>query len=296
MRASRPSLTATLVAGARAFYAALPDALRVAPDPHAAALAPGPLAWPSHLIARAPWAAAAAHRALGYATVGLLWHVGLRTRAIDDALRDAVREGARQIVLLGAGLDNRAARLDETEAARVFEVDHPDMQRYKRARLERAGLAGDGRVLVPVDFERDSLGEALDRAGFSADRPAFWIWEGVTPYLTREAVSATLQAVAARSAAGSRLAVTYVRPPDVLGHTINRLSVLLTDLVGEPLHARYTQQDMAALLSSFGFAVLSDEADIDLANRYWKDPPAAHPGSMAAFPEWERLAVAERIS
>lgn len=295
MRPDRPSLTGTLVAGVRALYAAFPSELQVAPDPHAAALLPPLLRLPAQAIASAPWAAPAVHRALGVVSVGLTWHVALRTLAIDDAAREALRAGIRQVVLLGAGLDNRASRLPEAASARVFEVDHPDMQRYKRERLAAAGGAGE-RTFVPVDFEVDRLGDALDRAGFSMDQPALWIWEGVTAYLTRAAIEATLRAVAERSAPGSRLAITYLPPPEHMGERIARLASLLGRLVGEPVHASYDRSEMAALLADLGFAVRSDERDVDLANRYWKDPPSAHPRSIHLFPEWERLAVAERVA
>jgi methyltransferase (TIGR00027 family) len=275
-------------------YAAFPSDLRIAPDPQVEALLPPLLRLPPRLVAAAPWAAPFLHRGLGALTLGLTWHVALRTLAIDDAVREGLAAGARQIVLLGAGLDNRAGRLPEVAAARVFEVDHPDMQRYKRDRLAGTAEAAAERVFVPVNFESDRLDDALARGGHAPGEPTFWIWEGVTPYLTRAAVEATLRAVADRSAPGSRLALTYMRPAAHLGDAVDRLAAFLGSLVGEPLHARYDQPETAALLGDLGFTVLSDEADIDLANRYWKDPPAAHTRSIHLFPEWERLAVAVR--
>lgn len=294
MRADRPSLTATLVAGARALYAVFPPGLLVGPDADATALVPAPLTIPVWIAERAPWTAPLLHHAIGFASLGMSWHVALRTLAIDDAARASLGRGAGQIVLLGAGMDNRATRLPEAAGARVFEVDHPDMQRYKRARLPSAGVGG--RIFVPVNFERDSLEESLHGAGFSPAVPTFWIWEGVTPYLTRAAVDATLRAVADNSAPGSRLALTYMRPAADIGHGVDRLAGILARIVGEPVHAhaRYGRDEMARELASFGFSVLSDEADVDLARRYWGDPQAAHPRSIAAFPEWERLALAER--
>ena len=299
MRADRPSLTATLVAGVRALYAGFPEGLRVAPDPHAAALVPDVMALQARAAAAAPWAAPFVHHALGFGTAGMSWHVALRTLAIDDAVRAALGHGttpARQIVLLGAGLDNRAGRLPEASAARVFEVDHPDMQRYKRARLAAAGIRDDGRVFVPVNFETDRLEESLARAGFSRDAVTFWIWEGVTPYLTRPAVEDTLRAVAGLGAPGSRLAITYMRPAKDIGRALDQVAAFLGGLVGEHLHSKYPVEEMASLLGGLGFRVLSDESDADLADRYWKDPPSAHPRTIHLFPEWERLAIAERTA
>src|SRR4051812_11493324 len=108
MREDRPSLTASLVAAVRALYTALPAPYQVAADPHAAALVPGFMAIPARLAARAPWAAPVVHRAAGLVSFGLTDNVALRTAAIDDALREATRRGATQLVILGAGLDSRA--------------------------------------------------------------------------------------------------------------------------------------------------------------------------------------------
>ena len=291
MRADRPSLTAALVAGARALYATFPSELKVAPDPHARALVPPYLALPVRALSAAPRLANAVHHAVGVASGGMSWHVALRTLAIDDAAREAARAGCSQLVLLGAGLDNRAGRLPGF--AKAFEIDHPNMQRYKRERLAAAGI-DDARVLVPVNFESDRIDEALDRAGFSRETPAFWIWEGVTPYLTRDAVDATLAQIGALAAPGSRLCITYMRPGKDVGHTIDRVARFLGGVVGEHLHAQFHRDEMESMLSALRFEVLSDEADIDLADRYWKDPPSAHPSPIQYFPEWERLAVAER--
>lgn len=291
MRADRPSLTAALVAGVRALYATFPSDLKIAPDPHARALVPPLLAAPVRALSAVPAMSNAVHHAIGAASLGMSWHVALRTLAIDDAAREAMRAEVKQLVLLGAGLDNRAGRLKGF--ARAFEIDHPDMQRYKRDRLALAEVI-DHRVLVPVNFERDRLDASMERAGFSKETPTFWIWEGVTPYLTRQAIESTLEQVGSLSAPGSRLCVTYMRPAADVGHSIDRLGRFLGDLVGEHLRGQYRRHEMEELLARFGFGVLSDEADIDLANRYWKDPPSAHPRTIHLFPEWERLAVAER--
>ena len=311
MRADRPSLTATLVAGVRALYAGFPPGLQVAPDPHAVALVPPVLAAQARASAAAPWAAPFVHHALGVATVGLSWHVALRTLAIDDAVTRALAGGTRQVVLLGAGLDNRASRLvgvasgagDAAEAGdlggsapRVFEVDHPDMQREKRARLGAAGLHDDGRVFVPVNFETDRLEDALVRAGLDRGQRSFWIWEGVTPYLTRDAVEGSLRAVASLAAIGSRVALTYMRPAADMGHVIDRLASFLGGAVGEHLRSQYHREEMASILGGVGLAALSDESDTDLAGRYWGGSPSVYPRSLHLFPEWERLLVAERVA
>ena len=106
------------------------------------------------------------------------------------------------MVLLGAGLDARAWRLQELAGTTVFEADHPDSQAEKRSRLGSLPATADQVRFVPVDLSRDDLGAALGSAGHRADLPTFWIWEGVVVYLTTEQVRATLAAVGALSVPG----------------------------------------------------------------------------------------------
>jgi methyltransferase (TIGR00027 family) len=124
--------------------------------------------------------------------------IAARSRFSEDTLATCVARGARQIVVLGAGLDTFSLRNPhEGEGVRVYEVDYPATQQWKRERLKEAGLAIPASLtFAPVDFERQSLSDGLAAAGFQADRPAFFQWLGVVPYLTREAISATLDFIA----------------------------------------------------------------------------------------------------
>jgi methyltransferase (TIGR00027 family) len=290
VRADRPSLTASLVAAVRAFYTALPEPYNLASDPAAADLCPAVLALPARGAALVPGAAPLVHRALGALSFGLSYHVALRTRAIDDALREAVGLGAAQLVVLGAGLDARAQRLDELSGVHVFEVDHPSTQRYKAERLAKAGVFGAPAkkvTRVAVDFERDRLDDALLAAGLDRARRSFWIWEGVTVYLTPDAIAGTLSSVAALSPPGSRIAVTYTQPgrrrvPALLDPAAR----LLGGLVGEPLRGMMATGAMLEALGEAGFHRVSDEGAAEWAARFW---PFLRPSD-----EWERLAVAER--
>jgi methyltransferase (TIGR00027 family) len=278
-----------MVAAVRALYTALPEPYRLASDPFAAGLVPFPLALPAQAISRAPWAASAVHHGLGLATLGLSHYVALRTRAIDDALRDAVRAGARQLVLLGAGLDSRALRMPELAEVRAFEVDHPSTQRYKIARLAALpsppAPAARSLTRVAVDFERDRLADALPRAGFDPAEKSFWIWEGVVAYLTREAIAGTLEAVASLSPAGSRIALTY-SPTKLLSNWALPAARRLLRLIGEPFESTLSPAEIEALLRSTGFTVVSDESSLEWAERYW---PGQRPARAI-----ERLALAER--
>lgn len=179
-----------------------------------------------------------------------------RTVFIDDAIREA---GHGQLVILGAGLDGRAYRLSELKDVTVFEVDHPDTQRDK---LERAkSLTAFAREVkhVAVNFERDSLDDALEQAGHDQARPTTFIWEGVVMYLDPKDVEATLSVIVKRSAPTSRLVINYHQPlwvRSVLGVFLRR--------VGEPLKSSYSPDEMRALLQRHGFTVRRDQNVYDI--------------------------------
>jgi methyltransferase (TIGR00027 family) len=135
----------------------------------------------------------------------------VRTRFIDELLERSVRNGATQVVVLGAGFDSRAYRFEELlQNVRVFEVDRATTQAIKKRRVAEAlGGAPPNLTYVPIDFRRDNLAEVLDRAGFHAGQKTFFIWEGVTMYLTEKAARHTLELVASQPS-GSSVVFDYV--------------------------------------------------------------------------------------
>lgn len=143
--------------------------------------------------------------------------VCVRARYPEDVLDRALGKGASQYVVLGAGLDSFAyRRADMAGRVRVFEVDHPHMQAWKRQRLADAGLKPVvDLTFVPVDFERQTLATQLEQAGFDFSQPAVVSWVGVTMYLTVDAIRETLLTVA-RGAAGTTMVLTYNQPQTAL--------------------------------------------------------------------------------
>jgi methyltransferase (TIGR00027 family) len=123
------------------------------------------------------------------ASIGRLLAVA-RSRIAEDALSEVVERGVQQIVILGAGLDTFALRNPHgARQIRIYEVDHPATQAWKRRRLAEAQLAlPPWLIFVPVDFEQDDLGKKLVGAGFQQNSPAFFTWLGVVPYLTQDAI------------------------------------------------------------------------------------------------------------
>ena len=188
--------------------------------------------------------------------------MALRTVAIDTAVRDAIAGGATQLVILGAGYDGRAWRLPELAGVKVFEVDHPATQGDKRARVTQLPPAVGIVTFVPVDFEREALDDALERAGHDRSSPTWWIWEGVVMYLTHDAMRATLADVGRRSAPGSTLIVNY--------HTERRgvFAQLIFRLIGEPQISSWTPAEMAGDLRSAGFEGSADSGMTEWNERF----------------------------
>ena len=198
--------------------------------------------------------------------------VAPRTVAVDRVLADAVRPDRRpQVVLLGAGLDSRPWRLPDLAGATVFAVDHPASQSDARRRAASLTHPACDLRHVPVDLAAEALAPALAAAGHDADRPTVWVWEGVVPYLTTSQVTATVEAVAAASAPGSTLALTYQERSltasvgRVLMGLMARVSGAERVLADEPWKSAWTPVGLEHLLTGRGWIVESDQRLLDVA-------------------------------
>jgi methyltransferase (TIGR00027 family) len=181
-----------------------------------------------------------------------------RSRYAEDSLADGIGRGIGQYVLLGAGLDSFASRSPLAARVRVFEIDHPATQEWKRRVRPAAGSgrpAAGGVTFVPVDFARDSLRDRLGQAGFDFTRPAFVSWLGVTMYLERSAIEQTLS-VAGGFTPGSEIVVDYMLPAglrDEAGDYYAEQIGAASAERGEPWLSLFAPDDMADLLSRHGF-------------------------------------------
>ncbi len=200
---------------------------------------------------------------------GIRLFIASRSRFSEEALAATVARGARQVVVLGAGLDSFSLRNPYPDV-RVFEVDFPATQAWKRERLREAGLAvPDMLTFAPVDFERESLAEGLARAGFRRDRPAFFQWLGVSMYLGRETVSSTLDFIA--GIPGSAVAFDYTEP---IENQAAERRASLTAMAegaaarGEPWLSFFDRGEIAAILRAKGFHEIEDLAFADVIKRY----------------------------
>ena len=208
----------------------------------------------------------------------------VRTRAIDDLVRNAIAGGIRQLVLLGAGFDSRAFRLVEATRIAAFEVDHPATQRTKRDRLRPlAGPSGAHVRFVPVDFETDDLESRLIQAGFRMAIPSVVVWEGVISYLSETAVNATFRLLGRLLMAESHLIFTYVDKGAVDGSKVfpgARRWKGWVRLHGEPFVFGFDPDTLPAILESFGFRLTSDESTEETGRRYCAPIGRKEPGSQ----------------
>lgn len=186
--------------------------------------------------------------------------VAARSRYAEDHLAEAVKCGTKQYVVLGAGLDTFACR-NPFDGLRVFEVDYPATQAWKRSRLESAQIAlPDSLTFVPVDFERQTLAQGLKDAGFKADQPAFFSWLGVTPYLARETVLAILQWLISICSSNG-VVFDYVVPRSSLSPLSRAAFDLLANRVaaaGEPFIGFFDPDQLTSDLRKMGFVHVED--------------------------------------
>lgn len=198
--------------------------------------------------------------------------IAARSRFSEDTLSACVAHGVRQIVVLGAGLDTFALRNPHAGlGVRVFEVDYPATQVWKRERLRQAGLTVPAWLtFAPVDFELQSLADGLMAAGYRADRPAFFQWLGVVPYLTREAIAATLDFIA--RVPDSEVVFDYAEP--FANYPAERRANVMAVAEraasrGEPWLSLFDPVELADMLRSKGFGLVEDLGMTEIADRFY---------------------------
>jgi methyltransferase (TIGR00027 family) len=214
-----------------------------------------------------------------------------RKRYIDEMLSESAGQ-FDQLVNLGAGFDTRAYRLPALADIATWEVDHLVNIRAKRIRLQKLFGGIPAHVeLVPIDFDREELGAVLATHDYSEGKRTFFIWEGVTQYLTEAAVRTTFDFLA-RAAPGSRLAFTYIRKDFIAGDVMYGQ---------EKAYHKYVVKDkiwlfgidpagVADFLEAYGWRVIEHSGFEDLADRYVK-PTGRELGSTPM----ERMVYAEKL-
>jgi methyltransferase (TIGR00027 family) len=254
----QPSRTAEYMALFRAAEHSRGVARRLVSDPLASALLPGSLWLPAKLLGAGPVGTLLSryidHRWPGARTSGIA-----RTRLIDDWIAESVDQ-VQQIVLLGAGFDTRAWRLDALKSVKTFEVDHPATARVKRERLQAAGADLSRVTFVAVDFDSEAFDRPLCDAGFDPGLRTIIVWEGVSQYLTPEAVCAVM-GWAGGLPPRSRIIFTYVHEGAIDGSVVfegaDRV-IAKVDGSGEPWKFGLHPEELAEFLRQRGLRLISD--------------------------------------
>jgi methyltransferase (TIGR00027 family) len=198
-------------------------------------------------------------------------HFAGRSRFAEDAAEAALDKGVQQIVILGAGYDTYAYRCKAKPDTLIFEVDQQATQLRKLERLARAGIPiPQTLTFVAVDFEHEALADRLIEAGFEPALPSFFIWLGVTYYLTEESVAATLCYLGSLPAA--EIVLDYVNPlPEVLPPEIKAFADAVSDraaALGEPIRTRPDTESLHADMKKFRLHVVEDLAPVDIFSRF----------------------------
>ena len=196
-----------------------------------------------------------------------------RSRFAEDELAHAVAHGVKQYVVLGAGLDTFAYR-NPHPGLRVFEVDNPATQAWKRERLQAGGIAiPTSLTFTPIDFERQTLADGLGQSGFNVNAAAFFSWLGVTPYLTREACMSTLSFIA-KMPVGSGVVFDFAVDPALLNAGQRQALEALSQRVaryGEPFQLFFDPEKLQDELKGMGFRRTEFLQGKELNARYFKD-------------------------
>jgi len=200
---------------------------------------------------------------------GLHEHLISRTRFIDDLIKKNATSGAEQYVILGAGYDSRAHRLELPSSLRIFEVDQPEVQARKRSKLPKELPNSENVTYVTVDFTHQSLTKQLMAAGFDQSKSTVFTLEGVSQYITKEAVSSTIKELATLTQkASSIFFISYVdelldKDPEACfgkgypkaAKRAETIKYLSAKAGGEPWISFYTAEEIESVLSQNGFSI-----------------------------------------
>ena len=287
MASPRVSNTALGAATCRLIEQYQPEATRLFDDPVVQGMLSQPVPFLMRLAAMRNFTVQQTDGVLA----GLYGEQICRTCYIDDAVVAALSQGINQLVILGAGYDTRAYRLLHLGDAAIFEVDLPKVQDDKKQKIQKfLGRLPEHMTYLPIDFDAQRLGDVFAGTAFDHSRPAVFVWEAVTQYISEEAVRQTLD-FAGKSAPGSLLAFTYV-----LKSVIERRSNIpgankLMDFAarGAPFIFGLEPNGVPAFLAPFGLVVTADVGNASYQETYLKPIQRAMDVS-----EVERVAQARR--
>lgn len=259
-----PGKMAEAIAMIRAYESSKPENERICYDPYAI-----------HFINPKILEYAAKHRVDANSTMDdSSGSIVARVRYFDDFVKKSVKEGFEQLVIFGAGFDTRAYRIEELENVKVFEVDHPDTQRFKVQKIKEIfGSIPEHVVYVPVDFDTQTFGKELLNKGYNRSSRTLFIMEGLIMYITPESVSETLNYIVGNSGKNSAVIFDYF-PESVVDGT-NKLKIAqdirnFAIQQGEPLRFGIKEGELKKFLNKFGFSNIQNVSSEDYKKLYFQ--------------------------
>ena len=227
--------------------------------------------------------------AIDFQDTGVFYYVNARTHHMDTLLKKALQDGVQQVVILGAGFDSRAYRFHEDQPkVRFFEIDLPATSSDKQKRVEKIlGKKPDWVTFVSIDFNTQTLDQVLTQAGFAFNQKTFYVWEGVTYFISEFGVDSTLRFIAEYSAPGSQIVFDYMLEDVVQGLNYSpygsRQTAFYVSTRGEPYVFGIAPSQLENFINRRGLALLSDLGPADLTQRYLIDSNGAPRGKIAEF-------------
>lgn len=200
--------------------------------------------------------------------------IAARQRLAEDTLLQAVENGVSQLVILGAGLDTFAYRSPFGDRLRIFEVDHPLTQAWKRQRLVQAEIpVPNWLTFVPIDFEHETLSDRLAFMGFDFKQLTFFTWLGVVVYLTEPAIWATLDYIASLPN-GAHVMFDYSNSPDSYSQRARAAYDMRANGAakwGETFVTHFETQTIHDKLKSVGYSRIEDFGPQQIAERFYPE-------------------------
>jgi len=287
----KPSSTAYGAAFLRAVENLLPQDKQLFEDPYSEKILP-PIYKFFVIIMRPPRICNFLMNMIEKSSPGVVGGILCRTRYIDDVLNNTIKEGFGAVVNLGAGLDTRAFRIPGIENIQYFELDSPELQKVKRAYVnKKIGELPSNVSLVPVDFNSQDLGEELKKAGYALSAKTLFIWEGVTQYISKEAIDNTIKYVA-QAHTGSKVVFTYVLESFINGSCVpdglNSLYKYYLKKKNPLWFCGFEPAEMQEYLSKYSLSLIEDVGHEEFLERYIKPK-----GRDLTLMEIERIVLAE---
>jgi len=205
---------------------------------------------------------------------GLSSSIIARVRYFDDIVKESIGDGLQQLVILGAGYDTRSYRIEGLdEKVKVFEVDHPNTQNFKKEKIiEIFRSLPDHVTYVPIDFETQKLGQMLFENGYNESLKTLFIMEGLIMYIPPEAVDETLNFIVNKSGKDSQIIFDYYPESVVDGTTALAVGQNIRNFLiqmGEPLQFGIKEGTIGKFLSSYGFSKINDVTSTDYKKAYF---------------------------